>query len=222
VAVGVDPVVAADLGPGAVVDVYVVPAADRAARSPARVSGSRGRHRGVGGARRRPRAGQFVGASVVLVLRGDRPGGPQVSGQAAEQPGAQGAVQDEVTAFLEAQARGRHSPRRRAERSARRDAARSDGGDRRVVGGDLVAALERRPVGVTVVRRCVDLADLLAAAASGTARAALLSADLRRLDREALARLAAAGVAVVGLYPPGDETSERRLRPARRAARAAR
>jgi hypothetical protein len=76
----------------------------------------------------------------------------------------------------------------------------------------LVAALERRPVGVTVVRRCVDLADLLAAAAAGTARAALLSADLRRLDREALSRLAAAGVAVVGLYPPGDDTAERRLR----------
>lgn len=76
----------------------------------------------------------------------------------------------------------------------------------------LVAALERQQVGVTVVRRCVDLADLLAAAAAGTARAALLSADLRRLDRDALARLAAAGVAVIGLYPPGDDTAERWLR----------
>ncbi len=76
----------------------------------------------------------------------------------------------------------------------------------------LVAGLERTPTGITVVRRCVDLADLLAAAATGTARAALLSAELRRLDRDALARLAAARVAVVGLVTPGDEQAETRLR----------
>lgn len=76
----------------------------------------------------------------------------------------------------------------------------------------LVAGLERTPTGITVVRRCVDLADLLAAAATGTARAALLSAELRRLDRDALSRLAAAHVAVVGLYTPGDEQAETRLR----------
>lgn len=76
----------------------------------------------------------------------------------------------------------------------------------------LVAGLERTPTGITVVRRCVDLADLLAAAATGTARAALLSAELRRLDRDALSRLAAAHVAVVGLHTPGDETAETRLR----------
>jgi Mrp family chromosome partitioning ATPase len=76
----------------------------------------------------------------------------------------------------------------------------------------LVAALERGDHGVSVVRRCVDLADLLATAATGQARAVLLSADLRRLDRDALARLAVAGVAVVGLVPPGDEDAERRLR----------
>ena len=76
----------------------------------------------------------------------------------------------------------------------------------------LVAALERGDLGVSVVRRCVDLADLLATAATGQARAVLLSADLRRLDRDALARLAVAGVAVVGLVSPGDEEAERRLR----------
>jgi Flp pilus assembly CpaE family ATPase len=76
----------------------------------------------------------------------------------------------------------------------------------------LVAALERGDHGVNVVRRCVDLADLLATAATGQARAVLLSADLRRLDRDALTRLAVAGVAVVGLVPPGDEEAERRLR----------
>ena len=76
----------------------------------------------------------------------------------------------------------------------------------------LVAALERDVGGVSVVRRCVDLADLLAAAAAGTARAALLSPDLRRLDRDALTRLAATGVVVVGIYAPGDEEGEIRLR----------
>jgi len=77
---------------------------------------------------------------------------------------------------------------------------------------DLVSAFERQDFGISVVRRCVDLADLLSAAASGTARAVILSADLRRLDREALARLATAGVAVVGLVAPGNDDAERRLR----------
>ncbi|MEP6761569.1 MAG: chromosome partitioning protein [Sporichthyaceae bacterium] len=76
----------------------------------------------------------------------------------------------------------------------------------------LVANLERSHAGITVVRRCVDLPDLLAAAAAGTARAVLLSAELRRLDRDALSRLAAARVAVVGLVAPGDDAAEQRLR----------
>lgn len=74
----------------------------------------------------------------------------------------------------------------------------------------LVQAFEAQGSPVRVVRRCVDLADLLAAAASGTARAVLLSADVRRLDRDALSRLAVRGLAVVGLAP--DEPAERRLR----------
>ena len=81
-----------------------------------------------------------------------------------------------------------------------------------VTEADLVSAFERTEYGLSVVRRCVDLADLLAAAASGTARAVILSADLRRLDRDALARLATAGVAVVGLAAPGNDDAQRRLR----------
>lgn len=76
----------------------------------------------------------------------------------------------------------------------------------------FVAALEQRDLGVRVVRRCIDLADLLAAAAAGTAQAVVLSADLRRLDRDALTRLAVAGVAVVGLVSSGDEAAVHRLR----------
>jgi Mrp family chromosome partitioning ATPase len=76
----------------------------------------------------------------------------------------------------------------------------------------LVGELDRADHGVTVVRRCVDVSDLLAAATTGTAQAALLSAELRRLDAEAVARLEAAGVAVVGLVEPGDDRAAERLR----------
>ncbi|MGY1641320.1 CpaE family protein [Geodermatophilus sp. SYSU D00703] len=76
----------------------------------------------------------------------------------------------------------------------------------------LVGALDQTDHGVTVVRRCVDVSELLAAAATGTGQAALLSADLRRLDADAVARLAAAGVAVVGLVEPGDDRAADRLR----------
>lgn len=76
----------------------------------------------------------------------------------------------------------------------------------------LVGALDRADHGVTVVRRCVDVSELLAAAATGTGQAALLSAELRRLDAETIGRLAAAGVAVVGLFEPGDENAAERLR----------
>jgi Flp pilus assembly CpaE family ATPase len=77
---------------------------------------------------------------------------------------------------------------------------------------DLVAQLDRADHGVTIVRRCVDVAELLSTAASGTARAALVSTDLRRLDRDTIGRLTSAGVAAVGLVHPGDVAAEHRLR----------
>jgi MinD-like ATPase involved in chromosome partitioning or flagellar assembly len=77
---------------------------------------------------------------------------------------------------------------------------------------ELVGALDREDHGVTVVRRCVDVGDLLAAATTGTGQAVLLSAELRRLDGAAVARLTAAGVAVVGLVEPGDTRAGERLR----------
>ena len=77
---------------------------------------------------------------------------------------------------------------------------------------ELVGALDRDDHGVTVVRRCVDVAELLAVAATGTGQAALLSAELRRLDGDAVALLEAAGVAVVGLVEPGDDRAAERLR----------
>ena len=76
---------------------------------------------------------------------------------------------------------------------------------------ELVTTLERSPE-VSVARRCADLPDLLAAAGAGLGRVALLSGELRELDRSALEHLARAGVAVVGVHEPGDEAGEIRLR----------
>lgn len=75
----------------------------------------------------------------------------------------------------------------------------------------LVGALESRGRPIEVVRRCVDIADLLAAAAAGVGRAVLLSADLRRLDRDAVTRLRSSGVAVLGIVAPGDPVAVERL-----------
>lgn len=66
--------------------------------------------------------------------------------------------------------------------------------------------------GLQVVRRCPDLEELLVTAATGAAEAAIVSSELPRLDRDALARLQALGLALVGLAPAGDEDAERRLR----------
>ena len=66
--------------------------------------------------------------------------------------------------------------------------------------------------GVRLVRRCADLAELLAAATAGLARAAVVCADLPRLDGDALTRLRTGGVAVVVLAEPGDPRMAQRLR----------
>lgn len=68
--------------------------------------------------------------------------------------------------------------------------------------------------GITVVRRCVDLVELLAVAGSGQAVAVLVDARLRRLDADAVDRLAAGAVAVVGVTDPGVEADIERLRDA--------
>lgn len=67
---------------------------------------------------------------------------------------------------------------------------------------------EGNPHGVQIVRRCVDVVDLLAVAASGQGEAALVSATLRRLDADALERLAAASVVVVVVLDAGFEPPE--------------
>jgi MinD-like ATPase involved in chromosome partitioning or flagellar assembly len=76
----------------------------------------------------------------------------------------------------------------------------------------LVQACQEGAVPAEILHRCYDLGDLLAVAAAGQAEAAVVAAGTRWLDHDALARLAAAGLAVVGVAPAGDEDSERRLR----------
>lgn len=76
---------------------------------------------------------------------------------------------------------------------------------------DLVTTVEGTD-GYAVVRRCADLPDLLAAAAAGLGEVALVSADLRALDRAALHELTQHSVLVAGVVAPGDEMGERRLR----------
>ncbi|XAS75919.1 AAA family ATPase [Dermatophilaceae bacterium Sec6.4] len=63
-----------------------------------------------------------------------------------------------------------------------------------------------------VVRRCPDVADLLAIAQSGRAQVAVISPDLPGVRRSVLSDLRAGAVAVVGVFDPADETQERVLR----------
>jgi Flp pilus assembly CpaE family ATPase len=75
----------------------------------------------------------------------------------------------------------------------------------------LLAELATRPGPITVTRRCVDVVELLAVAASGQCAATLVDAQLRRLDVDAVERLAAAGVTVVGVTAPGSQADADRL-----------
>lgn len=75
---------------------------------------------------------------------------------------------------------------------------------------DLLGRLTMSTSLVTVVRRCVDVVELAAVAASAQAVAALVDARLRRLDAEVVERIAACGVAVIGVT--GGEADLDRLR----------
>lgn len=63
-----------------------------------------------------------------------------------------------------------------------------------------------------VVRRCPDVADLLAIAQAGRAQVAVISPDLPGVRRSVLSDLRSSGVAIVGVFDPYDEIQERTLR----------
>lgn len=80
-----------------------------------------------------------------------------------------------------------------------------------VTGAPWEAEVVRRAeqaTGIRVVRRCVDIADVLGAAASGQARAVLLAEDLPRLTTDAVAALHARRIAVVALVDPADPADQ--------------
>ncbi len=76
---------------------------------------------------------------------------------------------------------------------------------------EVVAALDHPGASLTVVRRCADMADVLATASTGQAVACLLAADLRRLDSESVQQLTAFGVSVVVVYAAADQWASVRL-----------
>lgn len=78
------------------------------------------------------------------------------------------------------------------------------------------AALDALSAGshAVLVKRCLDLPDLLASAATGTAQVAVVSDELRGLDADSLDRLARQGirtVAVVSAVPAGRRDAEEHL-----------
>ncbi len=78
----------------------------------------------------------------------------------------------------------------------------------------LLGRLAASDAVLTVVRRCVDVVELAAVAASGQVVAALVDAQLRHLDADLVHRVAASGVAVVGVLGPDTAADTERLRTA--------
>ena len=76
----------------------------------------------------------------------------------------------------------------------------------------LVTGFEAGRHPVAIVRRCVDIVDLLAVATSGQGRAALVAADLPRFDAHAIDRLTSCQVVAVGVLARGDADAAERLR----------
>lgn len=75
---------------------------------------------------------------------------------------------------------------------------------------DLVGGLERLHGPVTVVRRCTELPELLAACQSGLARAAVLAEGTEGLTASLVDRLGAVGVAIIALTDSPEEAARLR------------
>jgi Mrp family chromosome partitioning ATPase len=71
---------------------------------------------------------------------------------------------------------------------------------------DVVRWLQRPGSPLTLVRRCMDVPDAVATAASGQADVVLFGPRLSGLDTDAISRVREAGAAPVGLVGPGGET----------------
>ncbi len=78
--------------------------------------------------------------------------------------------------------------------------------------GPLVAGLAHPSSRLVIERRCLDTADLLAAAEAGRGRVAVVGADAPRLDADVVKRVRAFGLAVIGVVTSGDDDAAQRLR----------
>ncbi|MBO0608835.1 AAA family ATPase [Myceligenerans salitolerans] len=74
---------------------------------------------------------------------------------------------------------------------------------------DVVRSLGTSGTGTTVTRRCADLPELLASAEAGSGRAAVVSATLPGLGRDAVARMHEAGVRVIALDEAPEPSTDR-------------
>ncbi len=77
--------------------------------------------------------------------------------------------------------------------------------------GPLVAGLAHPACPVSIVRRCLDTADLVASAATGLAAVAVVGADAPRLDADVVDRVVEAGCVVVGIAGADDDAGAERL-----------
>ena len=75
----------------------------------------------------------------------------------------------------------------------------------------IVAALDARTSVLRVVRRCADVAELLAATGAGLGRIVVLSGDLPELDRETLFRFRASGALVLAIVDPHSDWQAERM-----------
>lgn len=64
---------------------------------------------------------------------------------------------------------------------------------------------------LVLLRRCVDVAELVSVAETGQVAAAVVDADLRRLSSDVVGRLTGAGVAVIGIFPAAEPRSQQVL-----------
>ena len=71
--------------------------------------------------------------------------------------------------------------------------------------GPFVAGLAHPSSRVSIERRCLDTADLLACAQSGRGRVALVGSDAPRVDADVVRRLRDLGLAVVAVVESGDD-----------------
>ncbi|CAB4852277.1 unannotated protein [freshwater metagenome] len=77
--------------------------------------------------------------------------------------------------------------------------------------GSLIAGLAHPSSRVTIARRCLDTADLLAATSAGLGRVVIVGADAARLDADVLQRIRILGAGVVAVVTAGDHDSARRM-----------